>query len=52
LVVTSYLDSQAYKEIKEDQHPILIISAKDIVEILRKGGTNDNNISEWLGNFK
>jgi hypothetical protein len=52
LVVTSYLDSQAYEEIKEDQHPILIISAKDIVEILRKGGKNENNILEWLGNFK
>jgi len=35
LVTTSYVDSQAYREIKEDQHPIVVIAAADIVVILR-----------------
>lgn len=52
LVTTSYLDSQAYNEIKEDGHPILIISGKDIIEILRKKGINPDNILDWLGSFK
>jgi len=37
-VTTSCVDTQAYREIKEDQHPILIITAVDIVELLRKHG--------------
>jgi hypothetical protein len=52
LVTTSYLDSQAYNEIKEDGHPILIISGKDLIEILRKKGINPDNILDWLGSFK
>jgi hypothetical protein len=52
MVTTSYLDTQAYNEIKEDGHPILIISSKDIVEILRKVGINQTNIIEWLRNFR
>ena len=40
LVTTSYLHEQAYKEIKEDKHPIVIICGKDIVEILRKNRDN------------
>lgn len=33
-VTTSYIDNQAYKEIIEDNHPIVIISGVDIIEIL------------------
>jgi hypothetical protein len=40
MVTTSYVGDQAYKEIKEDQHPILIIAGKDIVEILISKGIN------------
>jgi hypothetical protein len=35
LVTTSYLGLQAYQEIKEDEHPIMIISAGNIVSIFR-----------------
>ena len=52
LVTTSYVDSQAYNEIKEDQQPILIIAAKDIVTILQKSGINQNTISSWLDGFQ
>lgn len=49
LVTTSYVDLQAYREIKEDQHPILIISGSDIVEILRGHGRPDaQHVLAWL----
>lgn len=38
LVTTSHLDSQAYKEIREDGHPVVILAARDITDILKKSG--------------
>ena len=49
IVTTSCVDLQAYKEIKEDQHPILVIAAKDIVELLRKNGRGSlETVVTWL----
>jgi hypothetical protein len=49
LITTSYVDLQAYREIKEDQHPIIIISAVDIIELLKSGGHSDVNVVQaWL----
>ena len=49
LVTTSYVDTQAYREIKEDQHPILIIAATDIVNMLREHGLPDAaHVTAWL----
>ena len=49
LVTTSYVDSQAYREIKEDQHPIVVIAAADIVSILRSHGHADASaVKGWL----
>ncbi|MDN7915344.1 restriction endonuclease [Burkholderia cepacia] len=49
LVTTSCVDLQAYKEIKEDRHPILIIAARDIVELLRRNGRGSPElVSAWL----
>lgn len=49
LVTTSYLDLQAYKEIVEDRHPIVIIAGTDIVETLRRSGRHDLNLIQvWL----
>ena len=42
LVTTSYVARQAYKEIREDTHPVIIISGKDIVETLKKAGVADH----------
>ena len=51
LVTTSYLESQAYKEIKQDQHPIVVISAKDIVSLLTSNGMGDPvAVNAWLKN--
>lgn len=48
LITTSYVHKQAYKEIIEDGHPILVISATDIVNILRRNAISLENIDEWL----
>lgn len=52
LVTTSYINAQAYKEIVEDGHPILIINAADIVKILKDHGINYRNVSIWLSQIK
>ncbi len=51
LVTTSYIDSQAFKEVLEDGHPILVVSASDIATILRNNDINSNNIKEWLNSI-
>lgn len=48
LVTTSYVDSQARKEILEDGHPILLITARDIANILRSNGISASSIPAWL----
>ncbi len=49
LVTTSFVDLQAYREIKEDQHPIVIVSAIDIVSILREHGySTPTSVAQWL----
>lgn len=48
MVTTSSVNSQAYKEVVDDGHPILIITGKDIAEILRKNGIGLNGIKAWL----
>ena len=35
LVTTSHLDAQAYREIREDGHPVVVIAGRDIVDILK-----------------
>ena len=48
LVTTSYIGKQAFAEIVEDNHPIIFITGKDIVDILIKSGINNEPI---LKNF-
>lgn len=49
IVTTSCVDLQAYKEIKEDQHPIVVIAAADIVELLRRNGKGKlASVRHWL----
>jgi len=53
LVTTSYVATQAYKEIKEDEHPIIIISATDILTTLKSGGLiHQHHLLDWLKSFK
>jgi hypothetical protein len=49
LVTTSVVAKQAYEEVREDGHPIIILCGKDITEILITAGYNDPNlVSDFL----
>lgn len=49
IVTTSYINSQAYRELKEDGHPVVVIAAKDIVSILSLSGLNRvEDVLHWL----
>jgi len=38
LVTTSYLDRQAYREIREDGHPAVVLAGRDVIERLKARG--------------
>jgi len=49
LVTTSYVDTQAYREIKEDAHPIIVVAGLDVVELLRVNGHGSPHAATaWL----
>ncbi len=48
LITTSYVDDQAYNEVVEDGHPILIVTASDIAGVLRSNSIFSNNIEDWM----
>jgi len=49
IVTTSYVHSQAYREIKEDAHPIIVVSGADIADILKRNGIASVTLLEsWL----
>lgn len=49
LVTTSFVNRQAYEEIRADQHPVVIVSGADIVDALRAGGLADAAaVGNWL----
>jgi len=51
MVTTSYVDQQAYAEVIEDDHPILIVTATDIAAVLRTNQINSSNIEQWFKTF-
>jgi len=49
MVTTSYVHEQAYREIREDGHPIIVFSGADIVNTLRSVGlTTVPALRAWL----
>ena len=48
MMTTSYVDKQAYSEVVEDGHPILIVTAADIAGILRRNSITTSNIDYYL----
>jgi hypothetical protein len=49
LVTTSFVGEQAYNEIREDRHPVIIISGKDLVSILKEAGYGTiSDVVNWL----
>jgi hypothetical protein len=51
MLTTSFVDKQAYQEVIEDGHPILIITASDIAHILRSNAIMSSNIEDWFVNL-
>jgi hypothetical protein len=48
LVTTSAIGRQAYEEVREDRHPIIFLSGKDIAEILAANGFNTRKLVNHL----
>jgi hypothetical protein len=49
LVTTSVVGRQAYDEIREDRHPVVILAARDVVEVLARHGYGDvASVRAWL----
>jgi len=49
LVTTSYVATQAYQELRDDSHPVVLISAVDIAQILLANGIDDiTKLNNWL----
>ena len=48
-VTTAYVHKQAYEEVREDEHPVVFLSGRDIVNLLRRMGMTDQQaVSEYL----
>jgi hypothetical protein len=49
LVTTSHFNRQAYQEVREDQHPVVLICGKDIADLLRSQGYGTPSaVLAWL----
>lgn len=49
LVTTSYVDRQAYQEVTDDGHPVILVAAQDIVGLLRAAGLRTSaQVDAWL----
>lgn len=48
LVTTSYLDTQAYQELVQDAHPVVVISSGDIAAKLKEKFGSLDNVKIWL----
>ncbi len=52
LVTTSYVDKQAYAEVIDDGHPVILVTASDIVRLLRCTGYSSPTLVEsWMAGF-
>jgi hypothetical protein len=48
-VTTSYLRKNAYEEIRDDMHPVIVIAGLDLVRILGESGyTTAEDVHKWL----
>ena len=48
LVTTSYLAKQAYQELKDDRHPVVVIAASDVISILKDKIGDVERIRSWV----
>jgi hypothetical protein len=51
LITTSVVAKQAYAEIRQDQHPIIILCGRDLARLLAsKGYASESAVVQWLRN--
>lgn len=49
LVTTSFVDKQAYEEVVDDGHPVILVTERDIARLLREAGhTTVPLVNKWL----
>jgi hypothetical protein len=49
LVTTSHVDAQAYREIRDDGHPVVILAGRDVVDMLKRSGfDNEETLGKHL----
>lgn len=49
LITTSFIDKQAYQEVIDDEHPVILMAERDIARILREAGlTTPDLVRKWL----
>lgn len=48
MVTTGYVHPQAYAEVVDDAHPILIVTARDIARILHEHSIFRSNVHDWI----
>jgi hypothetical protein len=49
LITTSYVDRQAYQEVTDDGHPVILVTAQDIVRLLHSAGLQTpTQVDAWL----
>jgi uroporphyrinogen-III synthase len=49
LVTTSAVSPQTYEEVRQDKHPIVIVSGRDIAETLISEGINTiQKLDQWI----
>ncbi len=52
LVTTSYIGAQAYREIREDKHPVILLCGRDLAKLLiDKGYSSVDTVTQWLQQF-
>lgn len=48
MVTTAYVHKQAYEEVVDDGHPILIVTARDIARVLLEHSISREGIEGWI----
>jgi AspBHI-like restriction endonuclease/restriction endonuclease len=49
-VTTSAVNRQAYRELRDDAHPVVVLCGRDIAQLLKQHGLGTANaVSAWLG---
>lgn len=48
LLTTSFLSRQAYQELLDDMHPVIVISASDMAMVLKKKFPTSDAVRSWL----